>query len=399
MHARTLIAALALNGMTLAGLPDDCGPGAGDCCVAHMNAGCEVPECCDTVCSVDPYCCQTQWDSLCEGEAQSMCDACGTGPCSPPPCNYQELEPCGEFTNGGCQSTGFESISVGTTVCGTFWLDANATDGDWYSLTLLEDTRLTINLYAEGTCGLHLMDQECGTTMALARTGCPLSVEYCAPAGTYRVLAERDVLDGAPCGSDASAYVLQVQGTACGVRACGSSAQDCLSPSMEPACANSECCNAVCAIDSYCCAVAWDRICVSLAWENPACIHGDPVCPFGGGDCCEPHSWGGCKNASCCEAVCAMDPYCCRVEWDRICVAEGHDYFLLECCCNVDWYCVGDLNGDLVVDGGDLGALLAAWGTSNPDPFVDMNFDNQVDGSDLGILLGEWGQCKPPCVP
>jgi hypothetical protein len=45
-----------------------------------------------------------------------------------------------------------------------------------------------------------------------------------------------------------------------------------------------------------------------------------------------------------------------------------------------------DLNGDGVVDGGDLGLLLAAWGT----PDADLNGDGTTDGADLGILLSEW---------
>lgn len=45
-----------------------------------------------------------------------------------------------------------------------------------------------------------------------------------------------------------------------------------------------------------------------------------------------------------------------------------------------------DLNGDGVVDGGDLGLLLASWGTPN----ADLNGDGTTDGADLGILLSEW---------
>lgn len=48
----------------------------------------------------------------------------------------------------------------------------------------------------------------------------------------------------------------------------------------------------------------------------------------------------------------------------------------------------GDLNGDGVVDGADLGILLGAWGTD--DPFADLNGDGEVDGADLGTLLGMW---------
>ncbi len=48
-----------------------------------------------------------------------------------------------------------------------------------------------------------------------------------------------------------------------------------------------------------------------------------------------------------------------------------------------------DLNGDGVVDGGDLGVLLSLWGTA--DPTADLSGDGVVDGADLGILLSAWG--------
>jgi hypothetical protein len=45
-----------------------------------------------------------------------------------------------------------------------------------------------------------------------------------------------------------------------------------------------------------------------------------------------------------------------------------------------------DLNGDGVVNGADLGMLLAAWGT----PAGDLNGDGTTDGADLGVLLAAW---------
>lgn len=53
--------------------------------------------------------------------------------------------------------------------------------------------------------------------------------------------------------------------------------------------------------------------------------------------------------------------------------------------------CFGDLNGDAVVDGADLGLLLGAWGTTGP---ADLNGDGVVDGADLGLLLSLWGACS-----
>ncbi len=47
----------------------------------------------------------------------------------------------------------------------------------------------------------------------------------------------------------------------------------------------------------------------------------------------------------------------------------------------------GDLDGDGIVDGADLGLLLSAWNTTGPG---DLNGDGIVDGADLGLLLSAW---------
>jgi len=54
--------------------------------------------------------------------------------------------------------------------------------------------------------------------------------------------------------------------------------------------------------------------------------------------------------------------------------------------------CVGDLNGDGVVNVSDLLALLGAWGPNEGHP-ADINGDGVVNVSDLLILLGAWGDC------
>ncbi|HMN97625.1 MAG TPA: M12 family metallo-peptidase [Phycisphaerales bacterium] len=51
-----------------------------------------------------------------------------------------------------------------------------------------------------------------------------------------------------------------------------------------------------------------------------------------------------------------------------------------------------DLDGNGIVDGADLGALLAAWGPCPPAGAcpADQNGDGVVDGADLGALLAAW---------
>jgi hypothetical protein len=62
------------------------------------------------------------------------------------------------------------------------------------------------------------------------------------------------------------------------------------------------------------------------------------------------------------------------------------NYYMTFCACSSVPDC--DINGDGIVDGTDLAALLGAWGTSNLD--ADLNEDGVVNGGDLAILLGCW---------
>ena len=58
--------------------------------------------------------------------------------------------------------------------------------------------------------------------------------------------------------------------------------------------------------------------------------------------------------------------------------------------------CVGDLNGDNIVDLGDLGVLLANYGLSGATPEQgDLDGNTIIDLSDLGLMLTAFGQ---PCA-
>ena len=60
-------------------------------------------------------------------------------------------------------------------------------------------------------------------------------------------------------------------------------------------------------------------------------------------------------------------------------------------CEDVD-VCVADLNGDAVVNGGDIGLLLAQFGEAGS---ADFDGSGTVNGADLGFMLAEWGVCIP----
>ena len=56
----------------------------------------------------------------------------------------------------------------------------------------------------------------------------------------------------------------------------------------------------------------------------------------------------------------------------------------------------GDITGDGVVNGADLGALLGRWGESDLGNVADLTGDGTVDGADLGSLLGAWTVTSQP---
>jgi hypothetical protein len=100
------------------------------------------------------------------------------------------------------------------------------------------------------------------------------------------------------------------------VGVCPPSGHNCFTPGS-PGCADVSCCDAVCAIDPFCCDTAWDSTCVGEA--SSLCNGcGDPSA----GACCVPHATPFCDDRTCCDLVCAFDPFCCDTEWDAICAGE-----------------------------------------------------------------------------
>ena len=72
--------------------------GTANCCEVQDAVGCGNDGCEGAVCGVDPYCCETQWDGICVGEAYSMCPevclpVCGDGVLGPGEvCDGAELD-------------------------------------------------------------------------------------------------------------------------------------------------------------------------------------------------------------------------------------------------------------------------------------------------------------------
>jgi len=81
-----------------------------------------------------------------------------------------EDEPCGDDSNGGCNSTpeAFDTLICDETVCGTAWADGGSRDTDWYEFTLDDWYDVTWSASVEFPAILYLLTRDCASTTLLA---------------------------------------------------------------------------------------------------------------------------------------------------------------------------------------------------------------------------------------
>ncbi len=203
--------------------PASCGPGAGDCFEGNGTPGCDNVVCCTTVCDLDPFCCETEWDETCAGFALELCGQPGCElPC--PAGALEEGEDCGTDTNGGCNSTPavFGAIECGDTICGTAFADGGTRDTDWYLITLDECTELTATLTSQfnGVCFIVGGIDTCAPVV-LGQTGASADCVSTADAvaevgpGNFVVFVAPAEFEGAPCGGGNNDYVLSLSCAPC----------------------------------------------------------------------------------------------------------------------------------------------------------------------------------------
>jgi hypothetical protein len=118
-----------------------------------LDASCN--SCTAAVCFADPYCCQTEWDSVCVGEVQTECGGdCGGGGCI-----HDECVQGGPLTSS-CSSCASDVCSYDPYCCSTDW-DQQCIDE------------------AESQCGIS-----CGTTSGCGHDEClsgPQLADNCSP--------------------------------------------------------------------------------------------------------------------------------------------------------------------------------------------------------------------------
>jgi len=308
-----------------------------NCCTANGGIGCDDPECQAAVCAVDSFCCAVQWDSICAGEAQAMCgDLCGGGlgatlACNDDFCGLQSqitfpvvAGQCYKIQVGGfLGATGTGVITLQQPVCGNGILepgeecdDGNNSDGDGCDANCVLEPQPNDNCADRIDIGLG-------------------STPYCNTGATS---------DGPqPCGGMGSDVWFNYNATSSGslvISTCpgAGGGSNCCSANGGIGCDDPECQAAVCAIDSFCCAVAWDGICAAEAadlcgdlcgggggapYDTVIAVYDGCSCPGTPSSCCVANGGIGCDDPACQAAVCAVDSFCCAVAWDGICAGEA----------------------------------------------------------------------------
>ncbi len=299
----------------------------GDACAEGLCAG-QVPEAgcpCteDEDCALDaPDACllpATCVAGACEGGGLRVCDdgdACTTDYCDPeigctreiePPCAVEDGNPC---TLDGCDpETGCFHLPLEGTPCQD-GLDCNGSE-----------------ICAAGEC----IGEPCPCVedASCENSANPCSETFCDPLTStcVAVPATGECEDGNPCTEGTSCVGYDCLG---GVSSCPP--DHCCEPHSSPGCPNDwlvQICT--CHYDPFCCAVAWDLLCVSTA--ETQC---DLECPDAPGECCATSIVPGCSEESCATCVCAGNPECCAEGWGTECMDAAEGLCAESCACADD---------------------------------------------------------------
>lgn len=339
---------------------------AGDCFEANKSPFCDDLLCCKTVCAIDPFCCDTEWDLACVDTAHSECgvpdenNLCENATSVEAPstvegnllladwsgavssCVENDMQPdrwylfeaprngtlqlstCGSSELGGlvgpfdttitvydgaCPKTGTpaglgEPGAGAEIACNSAVLEGNLPDAcnDFLvaggGLPIEQDAALQVTLEADqvvyirvsasipglagelpGDLGSFLLHIDFINEDELEET-CLGDLDFDGTVDVFDLLLLLD--NWGPCGkfddvclgdlneNDAvDVFDLLIlldnwgdcpdDSLACGSPAAG----NCCQPGDTPFCDDEECCQAVCAIDPFCCAVRWDEICAT----------------------------------------------------------------------------------------------------------------------------------------
>ncbi|MCE2884147.1 MAG: dockerin type I repeat-containing protein [Planctomycetaceae bacterium] len=390
--------AAACGSSALAG--EACGnPSAGSCFMIQRTPGCSDAECCGAVCSVDPYCCSTEWDAVCRQQANDA-PACG----APIPSNDSPSSP--RFMTAGLQpySTIGATDSSATTIpssCGGVFGDTIRRDV-WFEYRASVTGTVRFSTCPEPGSGAYsefdpiIVMRDPVTLESLACNdegfGCAgyAVLEFAVIAGERYLIqigghdaeigygAMRVTESGKPAETpenDSCASASKVALPAAGE----SVLFDLLGANLDDASCGSEPADVWMHVGPF----AADGTARFEACSGDAAVRIEVAI----GDCESARS---CSGASACGADHGVTV---DVEENGFALVRVASLVGVEGELSIEFTetanCPGDLNGDGGIDAADLSLVLLGWGT----PAADIDGDGTTSAADLSAVLEGWGAC------
>ena len=283
-------------------LTADCGlPATGSCVVVHENPNCRDAECCQTVCAIDPRCCDLTWDQACVNWAERFCITCGNpraGSC----CHSHQGPHCDDLVC--CEAV----CTIDPFCCETRWDFDCARQASSTTICNIPSCRCGEG-GAEASCRAVHENPGCNDRICCDEV-CYFDNFCCEAEWDYTCVQ----MALARCALSPSPIINGI---------CEDATGSCFVDHTGRGCSDAACCARICQIDITCCDAVWDADCAALARVNcNGC--GD----IDAGSCYYPHGTPSCLDRTCCDAVCDIDPSCCDIEWDIFCVINAGPYCL-----------------------------------------------------------------------
>ncbi len=400
---------------------------AGDCFEANGTPSCDDADCCDAVCVEDAFCCDVEWDADCAFLAQQICLSCGdpdAGNCFEPNgtlfcedvecctlvCNIDPTccdtvwdESCAALAEAECLTPG-EAPKV---LLSEIRIDQPGADNEeYFELTGAPGTAL------DGVTYIVIGDNAdgCGAVEAaidLDGLSIPADGFFVGAEGTFS-LAVADLVTDLPFeNSDSVTHALVFNFTGLvgddldvdNDGTLDSMPWQSMIDSLGIVEGDTPDCKTIDFVYSsttvgpdktgvpqhvYLCTP--DSVWVSGPLDpdggddtpgeaNASCI-GDPECGDpAAGSCIEANGTPNCDDAACCLTVCAIEPFCCDVEWDQSCA----DIALDVCFAKAPEVLINEVRID--------------QGGSDDDEYFELNGDPGTDLSNLTYIVIGDGCC------
>jgi hypothetical protein len=320
--------------------------GDGECCEANGTPGCNNEECCRRVCAIDPFCCETDWDSLCAENAAQF-PQCG---CEPPDVNF--FLDAAEFGEGIAAAQKQEKLfwnfkpdhlEPGEVVPIADGLNIathpNNAPGVWFDSLSGENLWPpevdNVTFYSNLNPGGTLVPDDVGLAYSKAPAfNLDNNALFAEEQDSPNQIQSFAIVSGPPAGDNHTAFALELVALGGGGAADAAlvitvfdkndvqigqlTIETPIGPKVFLGMIAKD--TTIGRID------IWD---LNGGWEGISAIAAflpiPPNCP-GDGPCCEPNPTAGCDNAECCRRVCVGDPFCCDMVWDQFCADRAAQF-------------------------------------------------------------------------